>query len=176
VLRRLLARMRARRIYANLNIGEGSVCPRESLDGIAPQLVTIGRDCIVAPRAMLLAHDASLLPSNGRYAVRPVTIGDRVFVGYAAVVMPGVTIGDGAIVGAGAVVTQDVPPETVVAGSPARVVGTVSELVASQDPAALVAPPYSITFDPSPRQKLALNRAFLDAADRDRGSPGTGGN
>jgi acetyltransferase-like isoleucine patch superfamily enzyme len=166
VLGRLRARCRERRLYSNLNIGEGSVCARESLDGIAPQLVTIGRDCIVAPRAMLLTHDASLLPSTGRYVVGRVTLGDRVFVGYAAIIMPGVTVGDDAIVGAGAVVTQDVPPGVVVAGSPAREIGSVEELIGGHDEADLVSPPYPLTFDPSPRQVLALQRTLIDAAGR----------
>ena len=50
----------------------------------------------------------------------PIRIGRRVWIGSGATVLPGVTIGDGAIVAAGAVVTRDVPPETVVAGVPAR--------------------------------------------------------
>lgn len=50
----------------------------------------------------------------------PVTLGDDVWIGHGAVVLPGVTIGTGAAVGAGAVVTKDVPPFTVVVGSPAR--------------------------------------------------------
>ncbi|WP_457208019.1 DapH/DapD/GlmU-related protein, partial [Nocardioides sp. P5_C9_2] len=52
-------------------------------------------------------------------------IGDRVFIGAAAVVNMGVTIGDEAVVAAGAVVTRDVAPRTIVAGVPARVVGHV---------------------------------------------------
>jgi len=163
VVRRLRARLRTRRIYANLNIGEGSVCARESLDGIAPQLITIGRDCIVAPRAIILVHDASLLIHEGVYMVDPVTIGDRVFVGYGAIVMPGVKIGNGAVVGAGAVVKRDVPEKAVVAGSPAEVIGSVEELIGSHDPATLVAPPHPLTLDPSHRQLLALQRRFIEA-------------
>lgn len=53
---------------------------------------------------------------------RPILIGCNVWIGFDACVLPGVTIGEGAIVGARSVVTQDVPPYTVVAGNPARVV------------------------------------------------------
>jgi acetyltransferase-like isoleucine patch superfamily enzyme len=53
---------------------------------------------------------------------RPIVIGENVFIGARCIVMKGVTIGDGAIVGAGSVVTKDVPPYTVVAGNPARIV------------------------------------------------------
>jgi acetyltransferase-like isoleucine patch superfamily enzyme len=53
---------------------------------------------------------------------RPVTIGADVLISCHSVVLAGVTIGDGAIVGAGSVVTKDVPPWTVVAGNPARII------------------------------------------------------
>lgn len=55
-------------------------------------------------------------------AVRPVKVGNDVWIGDRAVVMDGVTIGDGAIVGACAVVTKDVPPYAIVAGVPARII------------------------------------------------------
>jgi maltose O-acetyltransferase len=52
-----------------------------------------------------------------------VTIGDRVWIGYRAIILPGIEIGEGAVVGAGAVVTKDVPPFTIVAGNPAVKIG-----------------------------------------------------
>ena len=57
----------------------------------------------------------------------PIVIGDRVWIGSNATVLPGVTIGDGAIVAAGAVVTKDVAPNTVVAGVPARLLRPLTE-------------------------------------------------
>lgn len=57
----------------------------------------------------------------------PVRIKDKSWVGYGCVVLPGVTIGEGAIVGAGSVVTKDVPPWTVVAGNPAKVIRELSD-------------------------------------------------
>jgi sugar O-acyltransferase (sialic acid O-acetyltransferase NeuD family) len=54
-----------------------------------------------------------------------ITIGAGAFIGAGSVVLPRLTIGEGAIVGAGAVVTNDVPPFTVVVGSPAKVLKTV---------------------------------------------------
>ena len=53
---------------------------------------------------------------------RPIRIGRNVWIGFDACVLPGVTIGEGAIVGARSVVTQDVPPYSVVAGNPARLI------------------------------------------------------
>jgi acetyltransferase-like isoleucine patch superfamily enzyme len=55
--------------------------------------------------------------------VKPITIGDNVWIGGRAIVYPGVTIGAHSVVAAGSVVTSDVPPCTVVAGNPARRVG-----------------------------------------------------
>lgn len=51
-----------------------------------------------------------------------VTIGDRAWIGFRAIILPGVAIGEGTVVAAGAVVTRHVPPYTIVAGSPARVI------------------------------------------------------
>lgn len=60
--------------------------------------------------------------SNRLVQTQPVLIEDDVWVGTNAVIMPGLTIGSGSIVGAGAVVTRDVPPFSVVAGVPARII------------------------------------------------------
>ncbi len=59
--------------------------------------------------------------------VSPVTIGDKVWIGFGSIVLPGVRIGEGAVVGAGSVVTRDVPAWTVVAGNPARVIRELAE-------------------------------------------------
>lgn len=62
--------------------------------------------------------DEQFSPVNG-----PVKIGDYVYVGPRAMIMPGVKVGRGAVVAAGAIVTKDVPPFSIVAGIPAQVIG-----------------------------------------------------
>jgi acetyltransferase-like isoleucine patch superfamily enzyme len=92
------------------------------LDGRKFRIVT-GNDVSIGPEASILTlgHD----PQSSDFADRggEVVIGDRVWIGYRAIVLPGVTIGDGAVVGAGAVVTKDVEPFAIVAGNPAKTVG-----------------------------------------------------
>lgn len=97
------------------------------IDSLVPSLVTIGDDFISAPGSVILAHDASLVNKYGVYRLEPTTIGDRVFLGANATILPGIKIGDDVIIGAGAVVTHDVEPGLVVAGIPARILGTVED-------------------------------------------------
>ena len=83
--------------------------------------IAIGRDTLVAFKTLLISRD-----TDGR--CRTIRIGDRCFVGGNAVVLPGVTIGDESIVAAGAVVFDDVPPRSIVAGNPARVIRSEIEV------------------------------------------------
>jgi maltose O-acetyltransferase len=87
-------------------------------------LIDIGDDTVISLGVMVLAHDASTRRHTGYTRVARVRIGARVFVGAHAIVLPGVTIGDDAVVGAGSLVRHDVPPGTVVAGNPARPLGS----------------------------------------------------
>lgn len=85
--------------------------------------IRLGNDVSIGPEASILTlgHD----PQSSDFTDRggDVQVGDRVWIGYRAVILPGVTIGEGAVIAAGAVVTRDVEPYTIVAGSPARKIG-----------------------------------------------------
>jgi acetyltransferase-like isoleucine patch superfamily enzyme len=91
------------------------------------QRVSIGRECILADRVMLIDFDHGVVEVDrpirlqGIYK-RDVRVGHNVWMGYGACVLRGVTIGDNSIVGTSAVVTKAVPENAVVAGSPARVI------------------------------------------------------
>lgn len=85
--------------------------------------IRTGENVSIGPEAAILTlgHD----PQSPDFTDRggEVIIGDHVWIGYRAIVLPGVKIGDGAVVGAGAVVTRDVEPFAIVAGNPARKIG-----------------------------------------------------
>jgi maltose O-acetyltransferase len=87
-----------------------------------PHLVTIGDDVGIGAFTELIGHDASHKRFIGHTRVGRITIGNNVFIGHSAIILPGVTIGDETIVAAGAVITRDVPPHTIVAGNPAKVI------------------------------------------------------
>jgi acetyltransferase-like isoleucine patch superfamily enzyme len=85
--------------------------------------IRTGDDVSIGPEATLLSlgHD----PRSPEFADRggDVTIGSKVWIGYRALILPGLTVGDGAVVGAGAVVSKSVEPFAIVAGNPARKIG-----------------------------------------------------
>ncbi|MCC6710508.1 MAG: acyltransferase [Gammaproteobacteria bacterium] len=101
-------------------------------DTVYPFLIEIGDGCILT-HATILAHDASPAVFTGRTRIGQVKILDHVFIGAGAVVLPGVTIGPRAIVGVNSVVSRDVPPNSVVAGSPAKVITSVDDWLARKE-------------------------------------------
>ncbi|HEY4280706.1 MAG TPA: acyltransferase [Conexibacter sp.] len=107
-----------------VTIGAKSVLGQECTIS-AYQHVSIGRECIIADRVMLIDFDHGVVEverpirQQGIYK-RDVRVGCNVWIGYGAAVLRGVTVGDNAIVGTNTVVTKDVPADTVVGGVPAR--------------------------------------------------------
>ena len=85
--------------------------------------IKTGNDVSIGPEASILTlgHDPQCPDFSNKGG--DVVIGDRAWIAYRAIILPGVTIGEGAVVGAGAVVTKDVESYVVVAGNPARPVG-----------------------------------------------------
>lgn len=90
--------------------------------------VAIGDDVLMGPDVVVMtsshAFDSLEIPINqqGALPIRPVIIGNDVWIRTRAIIMPGITIGHGAVIGAGSVVTKDVPPLAVVGGAPARTI------------------------------------------------------
>jgi acetyltransferase-like isoleucine patch superfamily enzyme len=109
-----------------VRIGDKTVLGQECTIS-AYQHVSIGEQCVVADRVMMIDFDHNVaevewpIRAQGIYK-RDVRVGNNVWIGYGAQILRGVSVGDNAIVGASAVVTKDVPANAVVAGVPARVI------------------------------------------------------
>jgi acetyltransferase-like isoleucine patch superfamily enzyme len=107
--------------------------------------LSIGKGCWIADHVFIMDSDLHPLSSKQRFndaknfsngifpdvytniPNAPVIIGDAVWIGVNCTILKGVTIGEGAVVGAGSVVTKDVPPWTIVAGNPARIIREIPE-------------------------------------------------
>jgi acetyltransferase-like isoleucine patch superfamily enzyme len=85
-------------------------------DRTYPRGIHVGAESYVAFDAAILSHEMI------RRLYAHTRIGQRCFIGARSLIMPGVTVGDGSIVAAGSVVTKDVPPRSIVAGNPARII------------------------------------------------------
>jgi maltose O-acetyltransferase len=86
--------------------------------------ISIGDRCAIAAftRIVTATHDPDVLPITSVGINRSVVIGDDVWIGTGATILPGVSIGSGAIIAAGAVVAEDVAPDSMVGGVPARLI------------------------------------------------------
>jgi acetyltransferase-like isoleucine patch superfamily enzyme len=109
-----------------VSIGAKSVLGQECTIS-AYQSVTIGRECILADRVMLIDFDHGVVEVErpirlqGIYK-RNVRVGNNVWIGYGACILRGVNVGDNSIVGTNSVVTREVPADAVVGGVPARII------------------------------------------------------
>jgi acetyltransferase-like isoleucine patch superfamily enzyme len=89
--------------------------------------ISIGRECIIADRVMLIDFDHGVtevdrpIREQGIYK-RDVQVGHNVWIGYGACILRGVSVGDNSVIGTSAVVTGDIPANAVAAGVPARVI------------------------------------------------------
>lgn len=125
------------------DMGEGSVV-HAPLTVIRPHMVKIGKNAIVMNNSLMMAaggiiiEDDAMLAANVQLisnnhdlerrmiiTCKLVRICRRAWIGAGATILPGVTVGENAVVGAASVVTRDVPPNTIVAGNPARVIRNI---------------------------------------------------
>lgn len=101
-----------------------SIAPGAQLAASSQGSITIGDRCAIAEgtRIVTATHDPDSLPVAMVGINKSVVIGADVWIGTAAIILPGVTVHDGAIVAAGAVVAEDVPADCMVGGVPARLI------------------------------------------------------
>ena len=95
-----------------------------------PYLIKIGNH-VSATSVRFETHDGGVWCVREKYPeidiIKPIIIGDNVYIGYEAVILPGVTIGNNVVIGARSVVTKDVPSNCVAVGSPDRVIKSLND-------------------------------------------------
>lgn len=131
---------------AKLEIGDRVTLGYMNLISVAKS-VRIGNDCLFAGEVKILDNNSHSLDYVQRRAnaplepedVAPVVIDEDVWIGTNCMVLKGVKIGRGAVIAAGAVVTKDVPPFTVAAGNPARVIKRIEPHCSRHEAAAAAA-------------------------------------
>ena len=102
--------------------------------GSETYLITIGQNVEITAGVGFITHDGAvwaLRNFDKKYknldVFAPITIGNNVFIGNNAIILPGVTVGDNVVIGAGAVVAKDIPSNSVAAGVPAKVIRSLEE-------------------------------------------------
>jgi acetyltransferase-like isoleucine patch superfamily enzyme len=125
-----------------LRIGDHTII-RNGCRFVVCRSIKIGSHCLIADHVSLFESSGHPSDPEMRKAglpprpedVRPIEIGDNVWIGQRSIITPGVTIGEGSIVSANSVVLSDVPPYTVVAGYPARKIASLPKPGATEAPA-----------------------------------------
>jgi acetyltransferase-like isoleucine patch superfamily enzyme len=99
--------------------------------GSEPYLIHIGNHVTITDGVKFINHDGGLWVLRHEYSkadyFRPIVILDNSFIGANSIILPGVTIGPNCVIGAGAVVTKSIPRDTIAAGVPARVIGSIEK-------------------------------------------------
>lgn len=101
--------------------------PNPTMFSTEPWLVTIGNDVYISGDVLFLTHDiGTLLFKEKKFVVcGNIKVGNNVAIGTRVIIMPGVEIGNNVIIGCGSIVTKNIPDNSIVAGSPARVISTI---------------------------------------------------
>lgn len=111
-----------------VTVGENVDIIESFIDGCHGRLISIGNNVTITG-ARILSHDASTKKFLGYSKIGFVKIGNNVFIGNGAIILPGTTIGNNVIVGAGTIVASDVPDNTVVIGNPMKVLCSCDEYI-----------------------------------------------
>lgn len=113
--------------WRGVKMGRGCfIDPSAIVETAYPENITLGDDVRITAGAVIMTHikaphylrDTGIMPT----VIKPVVLEDHAFIGVNSVVMPGVTVGKASVVASGAVVSTNVPPYTMVAGNPAKVI------------------------------------------------------
>jgi acetyltransferase-like isoleucine patch superfamily enzyme len=132
---RLMARSRPDAYARSIGVRLGRDCRLLGLTpstfGSEPFLVQLGNRVTITSGVRFITHDGGAWVFREEEpdleVLAPIVVGNNVFIGVMAIIMPGVRIGDNVVIGAGAVVTRDVPSDSVAVGTPASVIKTRNE-------------------------------------------------
>lgn len=128
--------------------------------------IEIGDDVTLAPRVHILAHDASTKMHLDYTRIGKVKIGNKVFIGAGAIIMPGVCVGNNVVIGAGSVVTKDVADGSVITGNPAKFICSLEDYLARKQREMAEVPcfgrEYTITKGVSGSMKTEMNNKMKD--------------
>lgn len=120
--------------YAKLigvNMGEGIFIYGTVDWGSEPWIISLGNNVHITQGVSFLTHDAGILIFKKDIPdlelTRPITVGNDVYIGQPAKILPGVHIGNKVIIGCGSIVTKDIPDNSVVVGVPGRVIKSADE-------------------------------------------------
>jgi acetyltransferase-like isoleucine patch superfamily enzyme len=120
-LRKFFNRLRGVKIGKDVWVGQGTIL------GNHPFLLEIRDHVIISAGVKILTHDTSFTVVGGRDLAAEVVIGSNLQIGENAIILPGVTIGNNCIIGANSVVTRNIPDNSIVAGVPARIIGSTMD-------------------------------------------------
>lgn len=113
----------------NIEVGDNFFC-NYNCTMLDVAKITFGDNCFLAPNVAVYTAGHPIHPAarNSLYEYGlPITVGDNVWIGGNVILLPGVTVGSNCVIAAGSVVTKDIPPWSVAAGNPARVVRAITE-------------------------------------------------
>lgn len=119
--------------YIGVNMGENIYIYGNPLGMFStePWIITLGNNVHITREVLFITHDGGTLLYRDKVPdleiTAPITVGNDVYIGVRSIIMPGVTIGDNCVIGSGSIVTRDVPPNSVVAGVPAKVIKSTDE-------------------------------------------------
>ena len=114
-----------------VNVGENLRIYGNVVWGTEPWIITLGNNVHITDGVKFITHDGGTLLYHDIVPdleiTKPITIGDKVYIGNNVIILPGVSIGNNVVIGAGAVVTKDIPDNSLAVGVPAKVIKTADE-------------------------------------------------
>jgi maltose O-acetyltransferase len=124
-------------------------------------LIEIG-DNVTITNSSILAHDASTKNLLGKTKVGKVEIKDNAFIGWGSIIFPNVVVGENAIVAAGSIVNKSVPPNKIVGGNPAKVIGDVDQFVEKNKKMMETSPVYSTEWSSKTSEEILKMKEELN--------------